>query len=161
MPGRLQTEIRQSRPFPHPAEEAFLNLQRTANLLLRGVEETLRGFALSHPQYNVLRILAGAGPEGLPCGEVASRMVTHDPDVTRLLDRMEKRQYVRRHRGENDRRVVRASITPEGMAALRALEKPVRDAIRGPLAPLGTEKLARLTELLEEIRIQMDVDASI
>ncbi|MFN0104086.1 MAG: MarR family winged helix-turn-helix transcriptional regulator [Bryobacteraceae bacterium] len=161
MPGRLQSEIRQSRPFPHPAEEAFLNLQRTADLLMRGVEETLRAFGLSHAQYNVLRILAGAGAEGLPCGEVAARMVTRDPDITRLLDRMEKRGHVRRGRGVEDRRVVRANITAEGAAALRALEKPMRDAVRGPLTPLGAAKLEQLTGLLEEIRIQMAVNASI
>lgn len=161
MPGRLQNEIRQNRPFPHPAEEAFLNLQRTADLLLRGVEETLQAFHLTHPQYNVLRILAGAGAEGLPCGEVANRMTTRDPDMTRLLDRMEKRGLVRRQRAERDRRVVRATITAEGTAALRALDKPVRDAIRGPLAPLGAERLRQLTALLEEIRIQMEEPASI
>jgi DNA-binding MarR family transcriptional regulator len=161
MPGRLQSEIRQSRPFPHLAEEAFLNLQRTAGWLLRGVEETLRAFSLSHPQYNALRILAGAGEDGLPCGEVGSRMITHDPDVTRLLDRLETRGYVRRARGGSDRRVVRAFLTAEGAAVLRALEKPVRDAIRGPLAPLGEAKLEQLTGLLEEVRIQMERDASI
>ncbi|MBI2687485.1 MAG: MarR family transcriptional regulator [Acidobacteria bacterium] len=161
MPGRLQTEIRQTRPFPHPAEEAFLNLQRTAGWLMGGVEETLRSFGLTHPQYNVLRILAGAGPGGLPCGEVAARMITRDPDITRLLDRMEKRGHVRRGRTPEDRRIVRACLTPEGAATLRSLEKPVRDAIRSPLAPLGAVKLAQLTALLEEIRIQMEGEASI
>jgi DNA-binding MarR family transcriptional regulator len=161
MTGRLQSEIRQTRPFPHPAEEAFLNLQRTSALLMRGVEETLHAFQLTHPQYNVLRILAGAGAEGLPCGEIANRMITRDPDITRLLDRMEKRGHVLRQRGESDRRVVIAHITAEGAEILRALEKPVRDAIRGPLAPLGATKLAELTGLLEAIRIQMDGTASI
>lgn len=161
MTGRLQHEIRQRRPFPHPAEEAFLNLQRTAGMLMREVEQTLQTFQLTHPQYNVLRILAGAGAEGLPCGEIAGRMITRDPDITRLLDRMEKRGHVRRQRGVDDRRVVLARITPEGAAALRALEKPVRDAIRGPMAPLGAAKLAQLTGLLEEIRIQMEAPASI
>lgn len=161
MPGRLQTEIRQSRPFPHPAEEAFLNLQRTAGWLLRGVEETLRPFGLTHAQYNVLRILAGAGAAGLPCGEVAARMITRDPDMTRLLDRMEKRGHVRRGRAEEDRRIVRVYLTAEGAALLRPLEKPVRDAIRGPLAPLGAAKLEQLTALLEEIRIQMETVASL
>jgi DNA-binding MarR family transcriptional regulator len=161
MSGRLQSEIRQSRPFPHPAEEAFLNLQRTAGWLMRGVEATLQAFSLSHPQYNVLRILAGAGEAGLPCGEVGSRMITRDPDITRLLDRLEKRGYVRRARDGGDRRVVRAFLTAEGAATLRALEKPVRDAIRSSLAPLGEAKLEQLIGLLEEVRIQMDGDASI
>ncbi len=161
MPGRLQSEIRQSRPFPHPAEEAFLNLQRTAGWLLRGVEDTLHPFGLTHAQYNVLRILAGAGPSGLPCGEVAARMITRDPDMTRLLDRMEKRGLVQRARAATDRRVVRAHLTPEAATLLRSLEKPVRDAIRGPLGPLGAAKLEQLTALLEEIRIQMESGTSI
>ena len=161
MPGRLQSEIRQSRPFPHPAEEAFLNLQRTADWLLRGVEETLRSFSLTHPQYNVLRILGGAGAAGLLCGELSARMITRDPDITRLLDRLEKRGYVRRGRGVEDRRVVRAYLTEEGGTALRSLDKPMRDAVRGPLAPLGAVKLEQLTGLLEEIRIQMVSTASI
>ncbi len=112
MPGRLQSEIRQSRPFPHPADEAFLNLQRTAGWLMRSVEETLRSFGLTHPQYNVLRILAGAGAGGLPCGEISKRLITRDPDITRLLDRMQKLGHVERGRGIEDRRVVRAHITP-------------------------------------------------
>lgn len=161
MPGRLQTEIRQSRPFPHLAEEAFLNLQRTADWLLRGVEETLRGFGLTHPQYNVLRILAGAGEDGLPCGEIGARLISRDPDITRLLDRLEKRDLCRRGRGEADRRVVRAYLTPEGAAILRTLEKPVRDAIRSPLAPLGAQRLEQLIGLLEEVRIQIENGASI
>lgn len=161
MPGRLQDEIRQTRPFAHPAEEAFLNLQRTADWLMRGVAETLRAAGLTHPQYNVLRILAGAGPDGMPCGDLASRMITRDPDITRLLDRMENRELVTRSRDKEDRRVVRAFLTSSGAAALRALEKPVRDAIRLPLAPLGNAKLEQLTGLLEEIRIQMESGASV
>lgn len=160
MPGKLQSEIRQNRPFPHPAEEAFLNIQRTAGWLMRGVEETLRLFGLTHTQYNVLRILAGAGEGGLPCGEIAARMITRDPDMTRLLDRMEKSGLVRRGRGDADRRVVRAYLTTEGADALRALDKPVRDAIRAPLAALGTPKLEQLIGLLEEIRIQIESGAS-
>jgi len=161
MPGRLQSEIRQTRPFPHPAEEAFLNLQRTADWLMRGVEETLRSFGLTHPQYNVLRILAGAGAAGIPCGEISARMISRDPDITRILDRMQKLGHVERGRSLEDRRVVRAHITAAGLATLRGLEKPVRDAVRAPLAPLGAAKLEQLTGLLEEIRILMESVASI
>lgn len=161
MPGRLQTEIRQTRPFPHPAEEAFLNLRLTSELLMRGVEESLRGFGLTHPQYNVLRILAGAGAAGLPCGEIASRMLTRDPDITRLLDRLEKLGHVERSRGKEDRRVVRAHISAKGLTVLQSLEKPVRDAIRAPLGALGAERLTQLIELLEQVRIQMESGASI
>jgi DNA-binding MarR family transcriptional regulator len=161
MSGRLQSEIRQSRPFPHPAEETFLNLLRTAGWLERAVEDALRPAGLTQPQYNVLRILHGAGKDGLPCGEVGARMITRDPDMTRLLDRMEKRGLIQRNRSEKDRRVVRAYLAPEGAAALKALEKPVREAIRRALEPLGEEKLATLTGLLEEVRIQMEAGASI
>jgi DNA-binding MarR family transcriptional regulator len=161
MSGRLQSEIRQSRPFSHPAEEAFLNLQRTADWLMRGVEETLRVFGLSHSQYNVLRILAGAGTAGIPCGEISARMITRDSDITRLLDRLEKLGYVQRGRSLEDRRIVRAHIKAQGSDILRALEKPMREAVRGPLAPLGPAKLEQLTALLEEIRIQIDPAASI
>lgn len=161
MSGRLQSEIRQSRPFPHPAEETFLNLLRTAGWLERAVEDALRPAGLTQPQYNVLRILQGAGKDGLPCGEVGARMITRDPDMTRLLDRMEKRGLIQRSRSEKDRRVVRAYLAPEGAAALKALEKPVRDAIRRALEPLGEAKLATLTGLLEEVRIQMEAGASI
>lgn len=160
MPGRLQSEIRQSRPFPHPAEETFLNIQRTANWLMHGVEETLRPFGLTHPQYNVLRILSGAGADGLPCGEVGARLVTREPDVTRLLNRMETRGYIRRGRSTEDRRIIRAYLAPAGAELLWSLEKPVRDATRGALAPLGTAKLEQLTALLEEVRIQIEEAAS-
>ena len=160
MPGRLQSEIRQSRPFPHPADEAFLNLLRTADWLLQPVEETLRSFGLTHPQYNVLRILAGAGTAGLPCGEISKRLITRDPDITRLLDRMQKLGHVERGRGIEDRRVVRAHITPAGLATLRGLERPVRDAVRAPLTRLGPAKLDQLTGILEDIRIQIVIVAS-
>ncbi len=160
MPGRLQSEISQSRPFPHPADEAFLNLLRTADCLMRPVEETLRSYGLTHPQYNVLRILAGAGAAGLPCGEISNRLITRDPDITRLLDRMQKLGHVERGRGIEDRRVVRAHITPTGLATLRGLEKPVRDAVRGPLTHLGPAKLHQLISLLEDIRIQIEIAAS-
>lgn len=161
MSGRPQSEIRQSRPFPHPAEETFLNLLRTAGWLERTVEDALRPAGLTQPQYNVLRILQGAGKDGLPCGEVGARMITRDPDMTRLLDRMEKRGLIRRSRSEKDRRVVRAYLSPEGATALKPLEKPVREAIRRALEPLGEAKLATLTGLLEEVRIQMEAGASI
>lgn len=161
MSGRLQSEIRQSRPFAHPAEETFLNLLRTAGWLERAVEDALRPSGLTQPQYNVLRILQGAGKDGLPCGEVGARMITRDPDMTRLLDRMEKRGLIQRSRSEKDRRVVRAYLAPEGATALKALEKPVRETIRRALEPLGETKLTALTGLLEEVRIQMEADASI
>src|ERR1700682_5880573 len=97
-----------------PEEAAFLELLRTTDMLSRGLISVLKTEELSATQYNVLRILRGA-PQGLPCGEIASRMITRDPDVTRLLDRMEKRGLISRSRESRDRRLVLARITPEGL----------------------------------------------
>src|SRR5688572_11825070 len=116
----LQSEIKQRKPFQLREEELFLNIVRTADLLARKGSELFKDADLSPNQYNVLRILRGAGAEGLACGEVGERMVTRDPDITRLLDRLEKRDLVRRSREKGDRRVVTARITPEiGRASCR------------------------------------------
>src|ERR1700734_2019765 len=95
-------------------ETAFLDSPRTADMLTRGADWVLKSEDLSHTQYNVLRILRGS-PQGLPCGEIASRMITRDPDVTRLLDRMEKRGLISRARQSRDRRLVLARLTSEGL----------------------------------------------
>ncbi|HXN24145.1 MAG TPA: MarR family transcriptional regulator [Candidatus Dormibacteraeota bacterium] len=109
---------------------------------------------LSTTQYNVLRILRGS-LEGLPCGEIASRMITRDPDVTRLLDRLEKRDLISRCREAKDRRTVMARITPEGLKLLARLDEPVRAAHRKQLGHLGRERLRALTELLSVSRSQV------
>src|SRR5712672_1921079 len=105
---------KKSRRTGSPEEAAFLDLLRTTDMLSRGLISVLKTEELSATQYNVLRILRGA-PEGLPCGEIASRMITRDPDITRLLDRMEKRGLISRSRESRDRRLVLARITPEGL----------------------------------------------
>jgi DNA-binding MarR family transcriptional regulator len=130
-----------------PEEEAFLDLLRTTDLLSRGPAQVLKAEDLSATQYNVLRILRGA-PEGLPCGEIASRMITRDPDVTRLLDRLEKRGLISRCRETNDRRTVMARITPDGLKLLTRLDEPVQATHRKQLGHLGRERLRVLTELL-------------
>ncbi len=96
MAGRLQTEIKQRKPFAGTEVEAFLNLQRTADALARALAEVLKPAGLSGPQYNILRILRGAGPGGLACREICQRMVTRDPDMTRLLDRLEAGRQIER-----------------------------------------------------------------
>jgi DNA-binding MarR family transcriptional regulator len=106
---------------------------------------------LSSTQYNVLRILRGA-PDGLPCGEIGSRMITRDPDITRLLDRLEKRGLISRHRETKDRRMVMARITPEGIQLLSQMDEPVREAHRAQLGHLGRERLRALTGLLQVAR---------
>ena len=137
-----------------PEEAAFLDLLRTTDMLSRGPAQVLKTEELSATQYNVLRILRGA-PEGLPCGEIASRMITRDPDVTRLLDRLEKRGLISRCRETKDRRTVMARITPDGLKLLSRLDEPVQAAHRKQLGHLGRERLRTLTELLRVSRSQV------
>jgi DNA-binding MarR family transcriptional regulator len=134
-----------------PEEAAFLDLLRTTDMLSRGLISVLKAEDLSATQYNVLRILRGA-PEGLPCGEIANRMITRDPDVTRLLDRLEKRSLISRCRETKDRRTVMVRITPAGLKLLARLDTPVQDGHRRQLGHLGREQLKTLTELLRMAR---------
>jgi len=134
------------------AEEAvFLELLRTCELLSRGPALVIKQADLSATQYNVLRILRGA-PEGLPCGEIANRMITRDPDITRLLDRLEKRGLIARCRENKDRRMVMTRITPEGLKLLDRLDEPVQEAHRHQLGHLGRERMRALGELLRACR---------
>jgi DNA-binding MarR family transcriptional regulator len=116
-------------------------------MLSRGLAQLLKAEDLSPTQYNVLRILRGT-PDGLPCGEIASRMITRDPDVTRLLDRLEKRGLIARWRETKDRRMVMAKIKPEGLKVLARLDEPVEQTHRKQLGHLGRGRLRELTELL-------------
>ena len=110
MAGRLLAEIRQSKPFDMVEEEAVLNIHRTAEVLGQASAEFLKDYKLSHTQYNVLRILRGAGPDGATCSGIAERMITRDPDITRLLDRLEGRGLVARERSREDRRVAKGRV---------------------------------------------------
>jgi DNA-binding MarR family transcriptional regulator len=139
------------RRVAYPEEAAFLDLLRTCDLLSRGPAQVLKTEDLSATQYNVLRILRGS-PEGLPCGEIGSRMITRDPDITRLLDRLEKRELISRCRETKDRRMVMARITPGGLKLLARLDAPVQEAHRKQLGHLGRERLRALTELLYVVR---------
>ena len=134
-----------------PEEAAFLDLLRTTDMLSRRLVPVLKTEDLSATQYNVLRILRGA-PEGLACGEIAGRMITRDPDVTRLLDRLEKRGLISRDRETKDRRTVMARITPEGLTLLSRLDEPVQAAHRKQLGHLGRERLRTLVKLLSLLR---------
>jgi len=137
-----------------PEEAALLDLVRTCDLLSRGPAQVLKEEDLSPTQYNVLRILRGA-PEGLACGEIASRMITRDPDITRLLDRLEKRALISRCRETKDRRTVMARITREGLKLLARLDEPIKDIHRKQLGHLGRERLGALAELLRLARSQV------
>ena len=137
-----------------PEETAFLDLFRTCDLLSRGPAEVLKTEDLSPTQYNVLRILRGA-PTGLPCGEIAGRMITRDPDITRLLDRLAKRGLIARRRETKDRRVVLTRIAPEGLEVLARLDGPIQQSHRQQLGHLGRERLKRLADLLEAARSEL------
>ena len=152
MAGRLKKELKQKRPFSSIHEEVVLSMLRTADVIAAPLSEVLRDERLSLSQYNVLRILRGSEGEGRPCGEIAERMVRRDPDLTRLLDRLETRGLVERARGTEDRRVVRATITSEGLRLLDALEEPLNAATKTALAHMPAARLHALAELLEEVR---------
>src|SRR5213594_3976748 len=142
------------RPEGSAEEAAYLDLLRTADVLTRGAIGVLKAEELSTTQYNVLRILRGSR-QGLLCGEIASRMITRDPDITRLLDRLEKRSLISRCRETKDRRTVIARITPEGLKVLARLDEPVQAAHRKQLGHLGRERLWELAELLRDARSQV------
>jgi DNA-binding MarR family transcriptional regulator len=154
MAGRLRREIRQKKPFSSVQEEATLALMRTADLVALPVAEVLRDAKLSPSQYNVLRILRGSAGQGLPCGEISERMIRRDPDLTRLLDRLEARDLVTRARGAADRRVVLSAITEEGLALLAELDEPMEARVRERLAHVPVSRLRDLIGLLEEVRAE-------
>lgn len=123
---------------------------RAADFVGQQTEQLLKSHGLTGTQYNVLRILRGAGPDGLPCRSVGDRMISHDPDMTRLLDRMEKRGLIDRERQKDDRRVVKTRITATGLDILKKLDAPVRDLHKQQYQHISTARLKQLAELLEE-----------
>jgi len=148
----LQAELKQKIPFASREAEAYLSLLRTSDALQTQVEAQLKEFGLTGTQYNALRILRGAGQEGLPCREIGERMITRDPDITRLLDRLEDRGFVQRARAKHDRRVIYGKITAAGLKLLREMDGPLEKYGRDMLRHVGQEKLRRLIELLELVR---------
>lgn len=132
-----------------------MELMRTADLLSRGLVQLMKSEDISSTQYNVLRILRGS-PEGLPCGEIGARMITRDPDITRLLDRLEKRNLITRWRDASDRRTVLSKITREGLSLLERMDEPVQDIHRHQLGHLKPEQLSQLAALLGVAREGVD-----
>jgi len=151
----IQAEIKQAKPFSSLEEEALISLQRTADQLQWRISELLKPYGISPTQYNALRILRGAKGRGHSCSEIAKRMINRDPDITRLVDRLERRGLVQRTREERDRRVVIARITPAGLELLKGLDRPVEELNRKILGHLGNQRLTTLIKLLEMAREQV------
>jgi DNA-binding MarR family transcriptional regulator len=152
MGGKLAREIRQTKPFSSREEEAFLNLGRTFEFLQARVAGLLKQHDLSPVQYNMLRILRGAGGEGVTCTEACERMLSPDPDITRLMDRMEARKLLRRERSREDRRVVVSWITPDGLALTNAIDEPLAELFKAIMGRVGKSRLKDLIETLEQLR---------
>ena len=136
-----------------PAEERlFLAVLRTADSLGQEAEQLTKSIGLTGTQYNVLRILRGAGPDGLPCRGIGERMISRDPDMTRLLDRMEKSGLITRTRQKDDRRVVKTQITEAGLGLLQRLDQPMRDLHKKQFQHMAATQLKTLGDLLDACR---------
>jgi DNA-binding MarR family transcriptional regulator len=152
VPGKLAAEIQQTKPFTLLEEEAALNIVRTAEVLGQAAAAFFRDYDLSPTQYNVLRILRGAEPAGATCTQIGDRMINHDPDITRLLDRLESRGLAVRERSREDRRVVLTRITRQGLDLVSGIDRPVRAFLKARLGKLDQQSLTQLIGQLERIR---------
>src|SRR6201993_1578807 len=148
----LATTLKQNRPFVSLEQEVYLSILRTASELSYAVEQFFRPFDITPSQYNVLRILRGAGADGLCRNEISERMVTATPDMTRLLDRMEKAGWVTRERAEEDRRQVSTHITKPGMELLARLERPTTDFVTALFAGATISDLKSVLKVNDQIR---------
>jgi DNA-binding MarR family transcriptional regulator len=141
-----------SRAQALPSEDrAFIALQKAADKLALQADQLLKSNGLTGAQYNVLRILRGAEPQGLACSSIAERMISHDPDMTRLLDRMGKRHLITRKRQSDDRRVVKTRITSSGLELLKRLDPTVRELHKRQFAHIAAARVRTLADLLDEI----------
>lgn len=150
--SRVQREIKQTRPFGSPSQEAVVGLLRTTDRVRRVIAARLATSGITLQQYNVLRILRGAGPDGLPTLEIADRMLEQAPGITRLLDRLEAKRLVYRERCPTDRRQVTCRITPVGDDLLDRLAPIIDEADELLGAALGSEGLRQLIRLLDRVR---------
>jgi DNA-binding MarR family transcriptional regulator len=154
--SRLQQEIKQTRPFAGPEEEALLSIRRTSDRLQHHFHQSIKCMGITATQYNVLRILRGAGENGLRCSEIGDRLISSDPDITRLLGRLQRQKLIRRKRDSKDRRVIYATITGEGLELLKEMDPVVNEGIKKVLRHMSQEKLSTLISLLDEIREALD-----
>jgi DNA-binding MarR family transcriptional regulator len=156
MPGAIAGALQQQRKFTSREQEVVLGLRTATARILDPWEKFLKTTAdLTPNQYNVLRILRGSHPSRLACGEIAGRMISRDPDITRLIDRLSARELVDRVRSERDRRVVEIGITRQGRAILRDLDVHAERMPKAMLGRLGPRRLARLAALLEDVLREM------
>ena len=157
MMANLKLEIQQAPAFSSVEEEALLNLLRTSDCLNRAIQQKIRGSGLTATQYNVLRILRGAHPNGLPCAAIGDRMIAAEPDITRLLARLKRLKLVRQHRDRHDRRVVLTEITESGLELLRTMDPVV---LSGPKELLGHLRRADLAEMIRLLELARQACAS-
>lgn len=156
MAGVVARALKQQRKFASREQEVLLGLRVAAARLVEPWEKFLKAAAdLTPNQYNVLRILRGSHPSRLACGEIADRMISRDPDITRLVDRLSGRDLVDRVRGQRDRRVVEVGITGKGRAMLRDLDVHAEHMPKAMLGRLGPRKLAHLARLLEQVLVDL------
>ncbi len=150
--ANLKPEIKQNAPFSSLEEEAFLNLMRTSDCLQRAFQQKTRDWGLTSTQYNVLRILRGAQPDGLPCAAIGTRMITAEPDITRLLARLKGLKLVSQHRDQHDRRVVWTQISEAGLDLLRDMDPLIRKLPTNLLGHMSKNELTEMIRLLERAR---------
>lgn len=148
----LKLEIVQERPFASVQEETLLNVMRTADLLHRAFHRETREWGVTSTQYNVLRILRGAQPRGLTCAAIGSRMITAEPDITRLLTRLKGLKLIRQQRDQHDRRVVWTQISDAGLKLLKAMDPVIERIPRELLGHMSETELKELIRLLEVAR---------
>jgi DNA-binding MarR family transcriptional regulator len=147
-------------PTTHLEDRLFVAILKTADSLSQGAERLIKTAGLTPAQYNVLRILRGAEPDGLLCRGISERMISRDPDITRLLDRMEAHKLITRERQKEDRRVIKTRITPEGLKLLKKLDRPVHELHKDQFRHMPAARVKQLTELLVEVEKREPVEGA-
>ena len=150
----MNSRFKPGHPVVTLENRIFVALLQAADALGQEAEQLLKTAGLTGAQYNVLRILRGAEPEGLPCRGIGDRMISHDPDMTRLLDRLEKRGLITRMRQTDDRRVVKTRITPQALSLLKTLDQPIRELHKRQFRHMSAARLKILSDLLEVVRVR-------
>ena len=150
----MNSRCKPGHPIVTLENRIFVALLQAADALGQEAEQLLKTAGLTGVQYNVLRILRGAEPQGLPCRGIGDRMISHDPDMTRLLDRLEKRGLITRMRQTDDRRVVKTRIMPQALSLLKTLDRPIRELHKRQFRHMSAARLKVLSDLLEEVRVR-------